>query len=360
MAGESLKPSPGDRAQGSTHYSAPWQQVLEVLQLPVNRVLPGDRLYLFELDRELECLPRLILQASTSEMPRESRIRLPVGALGLLEESARTPLVVSSEDPLPELESLVEFIVQEGCASATVISIQTQGDIWGCLVSASIRPCGLVPSETHFSLLASCLSAVIESANLRAETPFQLSGAMSLQTVGSALVEEQSLDAILSVIIDETIQLLDASDALVLLLQKDGNWFQVSARTGPALFASANPPCSPTPLHLPRPALGRDTRTLSDTHSLTKASHRQHPLAGSADRPLPLRSSCRQKRQPPGQATWPRPSTNHQSRRRLDHAALSVAVVAAPLHRLRHFTHYQRRYQVLAPLTVNVAGCTPP
>ena len=115
VAGESLKPSPGDRAQGSTHYSAPWQQVLEVLQLPVNRVLPGDRLYLFELDRELECLPRLILQASTSEMPRESRIRLPVGALGLLEESARTPLVVSSEDPLPELESLVEFIVQEGC-----------------------------------------------------------------------------------------------------------------------------------------------------------------------------------------------------------------------------------------------------
>jgi signal transduction histidine kinase len=64
---------------------------------------------------------------------------------------------------------------------------------------------------------------------------FRFSEAMSLETVSSALVEDQSLDAILTVIIDEAMQLLGAKDALVLLLEEGENWFQVCARAGPGL-----------------------------------------------------------------------------------------------------------------------------
>jgi signal transduction histidine kinase len=138
--------------------------------------------------------------------------------------------------PHPGLEALAEFILSQGCASMVVIAIYHQDAIWGCLVGASEKP--RTPGSRElcvYSLLASCLAVSVESASLRAETSFRFSGAMSLQTVVSALVEEHSLDAILSVIIDETIQLLGASDALVLLIEEGEEWFQVSARTGSIL-----------------------------------------------------------------------------------------------------------------------------
>ena len=139
-------------------------------------------------------------------------------------------------EPAPGFDSLAAFIKRQGCRSMVVAAIQHQDAVWGCLIGASPQPRTLEPRDLCvYSLLASCLAVSVESASLRAGTSFGLSGAMSLQTVGSALVEEQSLDAILSVIIDETIQLLGASDALVLLIEEDGEWFQVSARSGPTL-----------------------------------------------------------------------------------------------------------------------------
>ena len=234
---EPLGLSLGARSRQGTQFSLTWQRVLEMLQVPVGRVLPDDRLYLFELDKDPERLPRLILQAATCEMPSENRIRLPLAALERLAETVEAPLLVDPEAPGPDFEALAEFVTHQGCGSmVVVVAIRHQDTVWGCLIGASPQP--RTPDSRDlcvYSLLASCLAVSVESASLRAETSFRFSGAMSLQTVVSALVEEHSLDAILSVIIDETIQLLGASDALVLLIEEGEEWFQVSARTGSTL-----------------------------------------------------------------------------------------------------------------------------
>jgi len=103
----------------------------------------------------------------------------------------------------------------------------------GCLVGASSQRHTFTSGEhSVFSLLASYVAMAVENVRLRAETAFWLSEAMSVQTVGSALVEERSLDTILSIIIDEAVRLTNSSDALVLLLEEDSDRFRVCARMG--------------------------------------------------------------------------------------------------------------------------------
>ena len=217
--------------------SPEWQKILlQLLQSPAIQTLQLDRLFLFEYDKDLEQALLLILRAATGVSPREIRVPVSKTALSTLAQMVDTPCVVDVSRPPDELKPLISFVTQEQCVWALVAAVQHEKRLWGCLVGCSTQRRSFTPVElSTFSLLASHVAIAVENARLRAETASRLSEAMSLHAVSSALVEERSLDAILASIIDEAIRLLDASDAVVLLLEEEGDWFRVCAREGPGL-----------------------------------------------------------------------------------------------------------------------------
>jgi signal transduction histidine kinase len=221
--------------------SPEWLQVLRHLKVPAAKALGFTKLFLFEFDKDLGESPLLVLRAAIGEAYREVQIPLSETDLTILDEAANTALAVDVSHHFSELQSLVSLVAQREFVSALIAPIHHQRQLLGCLVGCSSRPRRFTLSELSiFSLLASYVAAAVENARLKAETVFRLSEAMSLQAVSSALVEERSLDAILAVIIDEAIRLLNASDALVLLLEEGGDWFRVSARKGRGLAGLIN------------------------------------------------------------------------------------------------------------------------
>lgn len=220
-------------SQPRAHTSPDWKQILRLLKDPANQSLQLDGLFLFELGQDWEEAPFFILRASTGEGSSDTRVPLDEAALASLDQTYEVSLVNDTPGAASSLGPLVSMVAQQGYKSALITPIWHKERLLGCLVGASSQRHTFTSGERSvFSLLASYVAVAVENVRLRAETAFWLSETMSVQTVGSALVEERSLDAILSIIIDEAVRLTNASDALVLLLEEEGDWFRVCARMG--------------------------------------------------------------------------------------------------------------------------------
>lgn len=221
-------PAPGGAQNGYRFLERAQRLGVEVLGL--------EALFLFELDQGAEQSPLLLLRAPETSGLQGQPVSSEQDLIAAL-EGADNPIALDPACPAPGLRALASFLTARGCALALVSPVQQGERLWGCLVGCFAERRAFAPSEVSaFSLLTAWVAAMVENLRLRTENAFRLSEAMSLRAASSALVERQSLDAILGAIIDEAIRALDAWDALVLLLE-DGRKerFRVVARTGPDL-----------------------------------------------------------------------------------------------------------------------------
>lgn len=210
-----------------------WQQFRELLESPTTRTLKLDNYLLFELDQECETSSILVLRSATGVQPVDTLVSLENASRQDICQCYPILPIVNRTDSSGELTPLAEFIGHLGGESALVARVDNEGQLWGFLVGYRVGSREFTPDEMDlFSFLSSCATLCVANARLRTETGLRFSEAMSLETVSSALVENRGLDAILEVIIDEAVQLLNAKDALVLLLEGDADWFQVRARIG--------------------------------------------------------------------------------------------------------------------------------
>jgi signal transduction histidine kinase len=218
-----------------------WSQMLRSAKRQCGDALQLDKLFLFELDRRVDGFPILLLRATHDESFREARLAVDERDLSLLDQADGGALTLDAARSAARPEPLASFAAGHGCESALVAPMRYNGQLLGCLVGLPSHDGEFSPIQlSFFSLLAAHLAVVAESARLREETAFRLSEAMSLQAVSSALVEERSLDSVLAMVIDEASRLTDASDALVLLLEPEGEWFRVSARRGAGVAGLAS------------------------------------------------------------------------------------------------------------------------
>ncbi|MBN1317069.1 MAG: GAF domain-containing sensor histidine kinase [Anaerolineales bacterium] len=142
-------------------------------------------------------------------------------------------LVIKTSAPQPVLAPIRSLVESLGCESALLSGVYNESNLIGFVLGCFANRKRFSPLELDlFTSIVSSVSTLMDGNYLQEETAFRLDEVMSLQTVSSALVEKRSLDAILSVITDEAIRLLHASEALVLLIEGDGSWFQVRSRRG--------------------------------------------------------------------------------------------------------------------------------
>lgn len=210
-----------------------WQQLRELLKTPVLKTLDFDNFLLFEYDDECETSSILVLRCSTCEKPVETNIILDNISRQIIAEDQSVYLIHCKSNNSKEFPKLVDYIKELGGESALIGRVDNQGILWGFLVGYSFNHRVFSEQEIKiFTFLASCIAMCVETTRLKKETTLRFSEATSLEMVSSALVEKRSLDAILEVIIDKAVQLLNAEDALVLLLESGKEMFQVRARIG--------------------------------------------------------------------------------------------------------------------------------
>jgi signal transduction histidine kinase len=215
-----------DQPQHYRDKSLGWKQFDDLLESAMTWSLRLDQFLLFELGREQ--LTSLVLRTATG-VPPEKKL---VSVGGTLQQELNQepgvwfiPDVINVADKLTPLAS---FVADLDGKSAFVACVKYGECVWGCLVGYSKEPHSINANEISlFSLLASNVSLLVENVQLRYGTTFRLSEALSLETVSSALVKSESLDKILALIIDEAVRLLNAQDALVLLLEDGDEWFEV-------------------------------------------------------------------------------------------------------------------------------------
>lgn len=216
-----------------------WKQFDDLLESPAARSLRLDQFLLFEFDGEQ--LTSLILRAATGAAPEKNLVSVEDT---LQQELSQEPGVWFIPDILnaaDKLAPLASYIFGLDGKSAFVAHVKQGEYFWGCLVGYSKEPHSININEMSlFSLLTSSVSLLVENVQLRYGTTFRLSEALSLETVSSALVKSDSLDKILALIIDEAVRLLNAQNALVLLLDDDGEWFEVIECLGSDLDALAH------------------------------------------------------------------------------------------------------------------------
>jgi signal transduction histidine kinase len=210
-----------------------WPEILHILETPAAQALQLNLLLLFEFDRNSEQSPMFILRAATGDTGQETHIPVDETILAALDQPREFYLTEDVPDAYGKLKPLASLLTQQGYISALIAPIRYEERLMGCLVGCARNRQNFTTAELSvLSVLASYVATTMENAYLRTETAFRLSEAMSLQTISSALVEERSLDAILTVIIDEASRVMNAREVLVLLLEEDDQWFRVCARKG--------------------------------------------------------------------------------------------------------------------------------
>jgi len=206
----------------------------------VPRSIIGERgfrgIHLFQVGYDDPRGPVLVLRETIGKPPRARVLRCPDPALEELQRCFREPTLVGSSN---RGLSLQKVLAARRCGGDTLlVCIERAGRLWGCAM-ADAAPNTPADTSDHllasFSMLAGLVAADIENMDLRAEAELRISAVSSLQAVGAALVQERNLDCILTVVINEACRLLNAKDALVLLLEEDESQFLVRARTGPDL-----------------------------------------------------------------------------------------------------------------------------
>ena len=204
---------------------------MHLLEMPATQVLQLDILLLFEFDQDSEQSPMFVLRAATGDAGQETPIPVDETILALFDQTREFSLIENVPDAYRKIKPLASLLATQGYISALIAPIRYEERLMGCLVGCVRDRQNFTLAELSlFSVFGSYVATTMENAYLRTETTFRLSEAMSLQTVSSALVEKQSLDTILSLIVDEASWVIKAREILILLLEEDEQWFRISAR----------------------------------------------------------------------------------------------------------------------------------
>lgn len=183
----------------------------------------------------------MVLRAATGSAPDQSLVTFDDC---LQNELNRDPGVLFVSDVIfasDKLKPLTTFLAALGGKSAFISRVKQGETLWGFLVGYSKEPLSVdIEYTSLYALLTSSVSLLVENVQLRYGTTFRLSEALSLETVSTALVESDNLDQILALIIEEAVRLLNAQDALVLLLEDGDEWFEVIECTGTDLATMAH------------------------------------------------------------------------------------------------------------------------
>ena len=208
-----------------------WGAAKRVLHLAAPTLSWVDSLLLFQLDPESERVISPVLQASIGDSLSETQLQALKRVLQLAPIAKRTcstwyshsdaqlhQLLTSAKPPLAEPLRVVHV-----CGATTH---------WGVLVALRNHSTPASRSEHDaLSLVASCVAGAMDNALLHAQREFLLKEAESLRAVISSCAKEETLEGILAVIIDRSIEVTGASDAQVLLLEESGDMFRVYARS---------------------------------------------------------------------------------------------------------------------------------
>lgn len=213
--------------------SLEWRKATRLLQSMMSRVPQLKACILFELvfddSGDNIIAPHVVLGMD------ELNTLIPLSSAGLkiIQQSAPGALLIEAAGNQPDLEPIIELVKELGYDNALLSGIYYDSNLTGFVMGCFSGRQEFSSLELDlFSAAVSSVSTIMDVNHLQDETAFRLDEVMSLQMVSSALVEKRSLDAILSVITDEAIRLLNASEALVLLIEGDGSWFQVRSRRG--------------------------------------------------------------------------------------------------------------------------------
>lgn len=221
--------------------SLDWQSILKPLVVPTSEGLPLSSLLLFEFDEDSERAPALVLRASAANAHQESCLSLDEATILDLHRAEGAPLIIDTFHRSGNLEPLASFLHQHGYSTGFVAPLIYRERLLACLVGCSTQQCTFTPIELSiFSMLASNLAVRAENARLHDEIQRRCLESTSFKTISSALLEESSLETVLELIVDEAVRSTGASDALILLLDEEGEWFKVCARKGPGVAGLKN------------------------------------------------------------------------------------------------------------------------
>jgi len=208
-------------------------QFQELFASSMAQSLKLDQFLLFEIVQDWVQVPSLVLCASTGVFPSE--IMIPVNNMLLddIDESCGAWFIPDLIDPPSKMIDLSRYVSRLGGRSMLVNQVELNGDVRGFLVGYSEELRNFCINDLQFfSLLTFSMNLLVENSQLRMDGCFRESESQSFEMISLALVENKNLDKTLTLIANKTVQLLQAHDVLVLLLEEGGEWFRVQGRIG--------------------------------------------------------------------------------------------------------------------------------
>jgi signal transduction histidine kinase len=223
--------NPTDRSQLYGDFPLGWKQFQDLFESPAAQGLRLTQFLLLELVQGQS--PSLAIRVATGAYHGKSLLPVDDSLPQNIDQEPGVWFMPDVFEVASDLAPLASFISHLGGQSAFFSRVTLDEQLWGFLVGYSMEPRCFDPTELAlFSLLTKTVTLLVENVQLRFGTTFRLSEALSLKTLSSALAESGSLDETLALIIDETVRLLHAQDALILILEDDSEWFQVRGSIG--------------------------------------------------------------------------------------------------------------------------------
>jgi signal transduction histidine kinase len=214
-----------------------WKQFQDLFESPAAQGLKLTQYILIELIQGQS--PSLAIRAATGAYHGKTLVSVDDSLPQKIDQEPGIWFMPDVFEAASALAPLASFISHLGGKSAFFSRVTLDEQLWGFLVGYSMKSRCFDPTELAlFSLLTKTVTLLVENVQLRFGTAFRLSEALSLKTLSTALFESGSLKETLALIVDETVRLLHAQDALILLLEAGGEWFQVRGSIGNEIATS--------------------------------------------------------------------------------------------------------------------------
>lgn len=205
------------------------QEVLNKILAEATRLLGARNGSIMLLDDQTQELSILVATGLSEDIIRQTRVRLGEGVAGRVALDGQ-PCLLGFGERHQDSQDRYGDKVQE----AIVVPLRTQGRIIGVLnVSDKIEGDAFTDSDVELLMALASQSAVaIENARLFAEAQTQARELAALHEIGVAVNSSLEQNEVLQQVLDKAIELLQARQGSLLLLEEDGQHLRIAVAHG--------------------------------------------------------------------------------------------------------------------------------
>jgi signal transduction histidine kinase len=223
-------------ASGSLELDQVLERIAEMLAAATG--MPHCGIYLMDDEKKILVCHAGTSGLSNSQLALTKHLQIDPAQFPLMQQALESKKPIICQDARSDARVNHQMLPPLDIRSMLVVPIRLSGRVLGMALNYTLGEMYAITQEDVelASGIANSVALAVENARLYGETRQRLAESQGVQRVTTSLLRKNTLQEVLEIICNEALNLTDATESAVLLLEADG-WLRVTSAVGETLSA---------------------------------------------------------------------------------------------------------------------------